>query len=229
MPPRPPTGAGGFDTIPHFSYYDLMQNKSVGESVAIILGVATVFVVQISFLSAYASYLLAFFIIFSIIYITLKKRSINSTQLFSGNPIELYGLTAIVVFIVAITNGLTSPLFFFLYLLLFLFAFMGEAITVWVFLTAVTLYFLPQASADLDSNTFIKLGSLLLITPISYFVAKEFERRKLLNQQIDEKTDEIIQEAEALKESVNPVQAEEQEVIDEIIEEAESLKQDSRI
>lgn len=205
-----------------------MQNKTVSQGIAITLGVATVFLVQISFLSIYSSYLLAFLIIFSIIYITLKKRSINSTQLFSGNALEYYGLTAVIVFIVAITNGLSSPLFFFLYFLLFLFAFMGEAISVWIFLTAIMLYFLPQASNNLDSNTFIKLGSLLLITPISYFVAKELERRKLLNQQIDEKTDEIIHDAEVLKESVPAAQTEENEVIDEIIEEAESLKEDTR-
>lgn len=205
-----------------------MQNKSVIESSSIILGIASVFLIEITFLSTYASYLLAFLIIFSIIYITFKKRSKTPSQLFTGSPIELYGLTTVIVLIIAITNGLTSPLFFFLYFLLFLLAFMGEAITVWVFLATIILYFIPEASKSMDSNTFIKLGSLLLITPISYFVSKELERRQLLNQQIDVKTDEIIQDAEALKEAVDPTQPEEAEAIDEIIEEAQSLKDDSK-
>ncbi len=203
-----------------------MQNKSVNESIAVILGIITVFGVQISFLNSYASYILAFFIVFSIIYITLKKRSLNSTQLFSGNPLELYGLTVVITLIISITNGLASPLFFFLYFLLFLIAFMGQAITVWSLLTALLLFFIPQASGNFDSNTVIKLGSLLLITPISYFVAKELERRQLLNQQISEKTEEIIHDAQVLKNGDESV--EETEMIDEIIEEAQSLNEDSK-
>lgn len=204
-----------------------MQNRLVTESASIILGVVSVFIVEITFLSTYSSYVLAFLIIFSTIYITLKKRSKAPSQLFTGSPVELYGLTTIIVLIIAITNGLASPLFFFLYFLLFLLAFMGEAITVWIFLAAIILYFIPEASRNMDSNTFIKLGSLLLITPVSYFVSKELERRQLLNQQIDVKTDEIIQDAEALKEAVDPTQPEEIEAIDEIIEEASSLRDDS--
>lgn len=204
-----------------------MSNLAIKQSVAIILAVITVFITRLSFLSSYSSYLLAFLIIFSIIYITLTKRSKTPTQLFSGQPLELYGITTVVVLIVVITNSLASPLFFFLYFLLFLFAFMGEAISVWVFLAMILLFFLPEASNNFDTNTIIKLGSLLLIAPVSYFVAKELERRQLLNQQIEEKTDEIIHDAQVLKETTPTSSPEENEVIDEIIEEAESLKKDS--
>ncbi len=204
-----------------------MSNLAIKQSVAIILAVITVFITRLSFLSSYSSYLLAFLIIFSIIYITLTKRSKTPAQLFSGQPLELYGITTVVVLIVVITNSLASPLFFFLYFLLFLFAFTGEAISVWVFLAMILLFFLPEASNNFDTNTIIKLGSLLLIAPVSYFVAKELERRQLLNQQIEEKTDEIIHDAQVLKETTPTSNPEENEVIDEIIEEAESLKKDS--
>ena len=92
----------------------MLKNKSITESLSVVLGVITVFAVQITFLASYSSYILAFFIVFSIIYITVKKRSVASSQLFSGSPVEMYGLAAVITLIVSITNGLSSPLFFFL-------------------------------------------------------------------------------------------------------------------
>jgi len=71
------------------------------------------------------------------------------------------------------------------------------------------------------------MGSLVLISPISYFIGKEFERRQLLNRKIESKTDEIIQEARLLKEDGTPKGQDESEAIDEIIEEAQSQKSDS--
>lgn len=191
---------------------------------SIVLGVFLVFLVQNSPLSSYSSYILAIFIVFSAIYVSLKKRS-EGKKLFSGSPIEIFALTTIIVFIVTLTEGLASPLFFFFYFMLFLLAFMSTPITVWIFLVAILLYFVPEAINSLNLDTFIRLGSLALIAPIAYFVGIELNRRAFLNKRIDSKTDEIIQEAQNLKE--NRTNPEEKETIDEIIEEASSLKQDA--
>lgn len=214
-----------------------MKSNQILEASGIILGVLLVFVIAHSEFSSYSSYLLAILIIFATLYISFKNRSKpaspnaslggSASQLFSGTPVELFVITSIIMFIISLTQGLASPLFFFLYFLLFLLAFMCSPITVWVFLASVILYFFPQASENLNLNTFIKLGSLLLISPIAYFIGREFERRQLLNQQIQTKTDEIIQEAQLLKEDGSLKSADETEVIDEIIEEAVSLKGDS--
>ena len=104
---------------------------------------------------------------------------------------------------------------------------MAESVTIWFFLGSIILYFIPQASNNLTIDTFIKMGSLVLISPIAYFVAKEFERRQQLNTNIEIKTEEIIQEAEALKESENPKSIEESEAIDTIIDEASALRIDA--
>jgi len=103
---------------------------------------------------------------------------------------------------------------------------MNEPISIWVFALSTILYFIPQASDSLTPDTFIKLGSLLLIAPIAFFVAKEFERRQLLTRKIQTKTDEIIQEAAILKEEDKAKTRDEAEAIDEIIEEAQSLQTD---
>lgn len=204
-----------------------MRKNQVLESVSIVLGVLVVFVVQKTILSSYSTYLLALLIIFTTIYISIKKRSKSASQIFSGSPPELFALIAIITFIIALTNGLFSPLFFFLYFILFLLAFMCEPITIWVFLGSIIFYFLPQAFSNITTDTFIKLGSLLLISPIAYFIGHEFERRALLSKRIESKTDEIIERAQVLKEETSPKSADEEEAIDEIIEEAQSLKEDA--
>lgn len=205
-----------------------MRNKTfVLESISVILAVITVYVVDATFLSTYSSYLLALLVIFSAIYISIKKRSKSASELFTGSALEIYGIVTITLLIILLTDGLASPLFFFIYFILFFLAFMSKPYTVWVFLISTILYFTPQASDNLNSDTFIKIGSLVLIAPIAFFVAKELQRRELLAKRIESKTDEIIKDAEILRES-SLQSPDEDEVIDEIIEEAESLKKDSQ-
>ena len=214
-----------------------MRTQQILEGSSIVLAVFTVFIVQLTSLSTYSSYLLAILIVFSAIYISIQKRSKpasqytniggTASQLFNGGPIELFGVITIITLIISLTNGLTSPLFFFLYFILFLLAFMCEPITIWIFLISIILFFIPQASISFSPDTLIKLGSLILIAPIAFFIGKEFERRQKLNQKIENKTDEITRVAEALKDDGNPRAADESEAIDEIIEEAESLRRDA--
>ena len=204
-----------------------MKTEKILEGSSIVLGVFVIFLVQNTQLSNYSAYLLAILIIFSAIYISIKRRSTSSTQLFSGNPPELFFMTSIIVLIVSLTNGYDSPLFFFLYFMLFLLAFMSEAVTVLIFLVAIILFFIPQASSNFSLDAIVKLSSLILISPIAYFIGREFERRTTLNRRIEDKTSEIIQEAEILKEEGSEKTSEEIEAIEEIIEEAETLKKDS--
>jgi hypothetical protein len=196
------------------------------KSISIFLGIAFIFLVQNTEFSTYSSYLLAILIIFSSIYISLKKRSASRSELFSGQPLELFGLSSIIVLIISITSGLASPLFFFLYFFLFILAFIAPSEAVWVFLASIILFFIPQIMHDHTSDVIVKIGSLVLLSPIAYFIGREFERRELLAKKIDDKTDEIIQNAANIKET-RGLTNEEDEAIDEIIEEAQSLKDDT--
>lgn len=212
-----------------------MRKVQISQGLAIIAAIAFVFVVQNSTFSSYSSYLLALLIVFSGIYISIKRRSKpvaqgtsltgRASELFNGNPLELFAIISIITFIIALTNGLFSPLFFFLYFILFLLAFLCEPITVWVFLISMVLYLFPQFMSSLNTDSIIKLGSLLLIAPIAYFIAREFERRQKLAKKVESKTNEIIQEASILK-SEDGTTPDEDEAIDEIIEEAKSLQED---
>jgi len=204
-----------------------MHKAQILESSSVVLAVFSVFIVKSTFIGSYASYLLGILIVFYAIYISVKKRSKSASQLFTGSPIEVFGIISIILLIIVLTQGLASPLFFFLYFLLFMLAFMCEPITIWIFLASIILYFIPEAAAFPTNDTFIKLGSLGLIAPIAFFVGKELQRRQLLNRRIEAKTDDIMQVAQVLKETTDVSSQDKIEAIDEIIEEAESLKKDS--
>lgn len=193
--------------------------------VALIFSIIFVFLVQNSAFSSYSSYLLALLVIFSIIYTALKKRSPNANALFSGTPIELFASSSIVLLIISITGALSSPLFFFLYLFLILLIFLSGPITVVLFAISLSLYFLPETLNNPTTENIVKIISFLLLSPIGYFVGRELERRRSLSDKIEAKTDEIIQDAQNLKDTTS--EPDEDEALDEIIEEAESLKEDS--
>jgi hypothetical protein len=142
-----------------------------------------------------------------------------------SSSLELFAIITIITLIISLTGLIASPLFFFLYFVLFLLAFVYSPVTIWVFLITIILYFIPSAINSASTDTFIKLLSLLLIAPIAYFVGKEFERRQLISKRIEAKTNDIIHDAEALREETVP-NSEEDETIEELIEEAESLRRD---
>lgn len=197
------------------------------QSISILSSIFFVFLVQNSAFSSYSSYLLAILIIFSIVYTTLKKRSPTANTLFSGTPIELFASSSIILLILTITGGIYSPLFFFLYLFLILLVFLAGPIRTIVFALGITLYFLPETLNNPIPENIVKLASFILLAPVGYFIGREFEKRKTLDEKVEAKTEEIIQEAQNLKETSN--QPDEEEALDEIIEEAESLKKDSEV
>lgn len=195
------------------------------QSISILSSIFFVYLVQNSVFSSYSSYLLALLIIFSIIYTTLKKRSKSANTLFSGTPMELFASSSIILLIISLTGNISSPLFFFLYFLLIMLVFLSGPISTLIFALGLTLYFLPETLNNPVPENIVKLASFILLAPIGYFIGREFENRKVLDEKIEAKTEEIIQEAQNLKEASK--QPDEEEALDEIIEEAESLRQDS--
>lgn len=204
-----------------------MKSKSFApESASILVAVISVYVIMNTFLINYSSYLLALLVVFSAIYISIKKRSKTASELFTGSVAEIFALITITLLMVMLTGGLASPLFFFLFFILFFLAFLCNPVSIWTFLVLILLFFAREASNNISSEIFIRIGSMLLIAPIAFFVSKELQRREKLSTRIESKTDEIIHEARILRETNNNPDG--NEVIEEIIEEAESLKRDNK-
>lgn len=202
--------------------------KQLIPSLSVALGVLLTFLVQNSQFNTLSSYLLAVFIVFSAIYIMLNQRSASRQKLLSGNPLELFALSVIVMLILSLTGSLNSPLFFFLFLFIFTLPFITRKTAVIAFSTCALLFFLPEIIRETTQDSLIKIGSIILLSPIAYFVGYELERRQKLGEKIKEKTETIVEDAQALKEDGDLRHPEETEALDEIIEEADSLNKDSK-
>lgn len=99
---------------------------------------------------------------------------------FSKKTLSLHLIALLVNIIVFATNGLNSPFFFLIYFLLFIIAFQNPATTT----LSYSLFLVLILSQSLNSFvSVISLSSLLLITPLAWFIGKQF-LAKVKNDQI---------------------------------------------
>ena len=192
------------------------------QSLAILLSCALVLLIISSPLSSYTAPILGLLIAFSVIGIIIKQRIKKGEELFRGSAIEVFTVILALLLAVFLTGGLGSNLYFLLYFLIFGIVFLFEPATVFVLLLGLLVVFYQSIfEGDMVSNL-IKLGSLVFLSPISYFLGREFQRREKVNEQIKDKTGKIIENAETLKTHVQ--NDEEMSEIEDIEENAKKLK-----
>lgn len=136
-------------------------------------------------------------------------------------------LTTLVLLIILATGGLTSPLFFLLYFIPFALCFMLAPESAFVFLLGVIVLFLPMAMGGQLTENLIKIGSVVLITPLAYFFGKEYRLVSDHEQKDMEVANRISNEAaNVLKDqAANLPEADKAQLAD-IIQESEQLKND---
>lgn len=181
-------------------------------------------------LASYMAPILGLIIIFSCIFIIIRQRSVRQglgqvskgEDIFSGSPIEVATVIVVLMLAVFLTDGLASNLFFLIYFLLFGIVFLFEPATVFILLIALFVVFYQSlGEGDIVSNL-IKLGSFALLSPVFYFFGREFARREKLEEEIDDKTGQILEDARVLR---NKKRGEDEtDQIDDIIEKAEELR-----
>ncbi len=129
-------------------------------------------------------------------------RSKTSTEKlnFTGG-LDVFMLTIIIMLLVISTNGLYSPLFFLLYFLGFGITFIFEPATVFVMAIGMILIFLPDVLKNNAFESYIRLASLLLISPLAYFFGREYKNRsesKFAAQKISKDAKDILQKNASL-------------------------------
>ncbi len=175
--------------------------KLLAQSASLLLASFLVLIIVSTPLAGYTAPILGFLIVVSVIFIIIKQRTNKNKgeDLFVGSNKEVFMVTTALLLAVIMTGGLNSSLFFLLYFLLFGIVFLFEPPTVFVLLLGLGVVFFQQlGDGDLFSNI-IKLGSLAFLSPISYFFGREFQRRSKLEQEIEDKAGQIIEDAQTLK------------------------------
>ncbi len=148
--------------------------KFILQSLLLLLSFAVVFVWQQTFLSGYTIQIMIFLVlVYGISSFAGNKRL---KQISLSGSMGIFVLNTIVFLFVFSTGGLSSGFFFFLYLALFAIIFVFEPGAIIIFLLGTVLIFLPDALQNDVAGNFVKLGSLLLISPLAFLLAMERRR-----------------------------------------------------
>lgn len=172
------------------------------------------------------------FLVFLFLLITIK----NKKNLNFGGPINFFILNTVMLLLIFLTGGITSNLFTIIYFLLFAASFIMDPRAVFIIPVGVIVVFWSQITeGDLMANL-IKIGSLLLLTPLAYFFGKQFNSNQ-------KQTDEVIQTKERAIDAADEISKDVKEVVDsakakltenevaklnEILEETEDLREEKK-
>ena len=153
-----------------------------------------------------------------------------------GGPLGIFLLTTLILLLIFSTEGINSPLFFLLYFLGFGIAFVFEPITAFVFVIGVFLVLFQDATKIDATNNLLKLGSLLLISPLAYFFGKEYKKTDEQSEEITGLKERAQDSADTISEDIEEVITNEKsnlkekdlEKLNEVLEEAEDLRQETK-
>lgn len=201
--------------------------RLLSQSTTILLAMILVILIVYTPLANYMAPMLGFVIVVSMIFIILKKRARRDQELFAGSNKEVFTVTVTLMLAIFLTGGLQSNLFFLVYFLLFGIVFIYEPETVFVLLAGIGAVFLqPLLEGGELVGNLIKLGSLAFLSPISYFFGKEFKRKGRLERQVEDKTGQILEDAQVLRDHTQNEDAIDE--IEDIEEKAEELLKEAQ-
>jgi len=129
-----------------------------------ILAFGLVFIWEQTSLADFTIQGLAVLVLVYLVIALIRKKRNPKAELF-GNAFDIFILSIGILILISITGNLYSPLFFLLYFLGFGITFIFEPISVFVFTIGVVLIFLPQALKNQALESYIRLTSVVLISP----------------------------------------------------------------
>ncbi len=169
--------------------------KFLLQSLSLLLSFVLVFIWQQTPLSGYTIQIIGFLTIIYLISSFVTSKKIKQISL--GGPLEMFVLNIIILLFVFATGGISSNFFFLLYFLLFALVFVFQPETIVSFLIGIILLFLPDTLRDDVMNNFIRIGSLILVSPLAYFFGKGYQKASNQKKETEKnKTKETIDEIE---------------------------------
>lgn len=177
------------------------MSKFLLHSAFLIAAVVLVFVwTNTPSLSVYTIQLIALFVLAYFInqfYMRRKKQPFSKINL----TLDAVVFTMVILLLIASTGGLTSPLFFLIYFLMFGLALLFEPAITLSLALAMVLFFVLQPTKEAPMIEALQLLSLLLITPLAMFFGKQYlkvleneEKIKILEEETEIMEEQIEQE-----------------------------------
>ena len=191
---------------------------------SVVLSFLFVGLIKSSPLESQISFILAVLIVMAIVYTTIqRKRGTSYNMLFSGKAGEMFFISTIVLLMIEITGGIDSPVYFLNYFLLFGLPLISTPLTSLIFAGSIILFYIPELIRSFNTDILLRIGSILLLLPLSYFLSNELMKRQRENALLKEKAKEIEKNAEELE--VEEDDLETREKLDDIIESAQDLEE----
>jgi len=201
----------------------------------LVVSFLTVFIWEQTSLADFTVQALAILILIYILTSFIRRKRNPHAEEFSSSS-DIYILNTAVLLIISITGNLYSPLFFLLYFLGFGITFIFEPASVFVFALGCIAVFLPEALKNGSIESFLRLGSILLISPLAYFFGREYQDRDKEEKTIEEMAERSKDAADTISRDVEKVLKEEKKVLknrdveklNEILEETETLREEAK-
>lgn len=190
---------------------------------ALVTAFIFVSVIKSSPLESQISFILAVLIIMAVIYSVIQRKKTDYNMLFSGKIGEIFFISSIVLLMVEITGGINSQLYFLNYFLLFGLPLITTPMTSVIFAGSLILFYVPDLARGLNTDIMLRIGSILLLLPLSYFITNELMKRQRENSDLKEKAKKIEENAKDLEFEEDDVSA--REKLDEIIDSAKELEE----
>ena len=209
--------------------------KLLWQSLTLVFSFIIVFVWQNSPLKDFTVQMLGLLIALYLI-ISAKGRGKAFLTLGGGGYYGIFILNTLIFLLIFATGGLNSNLFFVLYFLAFGIAFIFDPLTVLVFIVGTVLIFFPETRALDLTQSLLKLGSLVLISPLAYFFGREYRKRDTQDEKINAIKERTADAADNISEDVEEVLEDEKtnlrqkdvEKLNEVLEETEDLREESK-
>jgi len=144
-------------------------------------------------------------------------------QISLDGPLGMFILNTIILLFVFSTGGLSSGFFFLLYFVVFALVFVFEPYTIIAFTIGIVLVFTPDAiKGDIFGN-FLRLGSIVLISPLAFFFGKEYKKSGEQEDTIESIGKDVKEVVEKEKGRMSP---EDLEKLSQVVEETEKLQKE---
>lgn len=172
------------------------------------------------------------------LYLIVSARKGGSGFLSMGGegPWGIFILNTVILLLIFSTGALNSELFFLLYFLGFGIAFVFEPITIFVFVLGTILIFTQNVFIGNLTDNLLKIGSLLLISPLAYFFGREYKSNDKQQEKIEGLKERTKDSADTISEDVEDVIKDEKanlkdedlKKLNEVLEETEDLREESK-
>lgn len=169
-------------------------------------------------------FILAALIVMAIIYTTIqRRRKVSYNALFNAGAGEIFFISSIVLIMIEITGGVDSSIYFLNYFLLFGLPLISSPIMALIFVGSILFFYLPDLIRGLNVDVILRIGSILLLLPLSYFLSNELLKRQREKLELKEKVQDIQEAAQDLEANEDDLEA--RDKIDDIIESAQSIEE----